>query len=160
MVLALDRREQQLDILEDLMNSKHQARQASLSGRPVTRGWMSSRYGFRTDPFSGRRTMHKGVDFAAKSGTDIIATASGVVTFSGERWGYGNMVEINHGNGLTTRYGHAKELLVEAGEIVKPGQPVALVGSSGRSTGPHVHYEVLKNGRQVDPHPYIYRPRH
>lgn len=158
--LELDRREQQLNILEDLLNNRHQERQASLAGRPVERGWMSSRYGFRTDPFNGQRAMHKGVDFAGKEGSNVVATASGVVTYSGERWGYGLMVEINHGNGLATRYGHAKELLVNPGDIVKPGQAIAKMGSSGRSTGPHVHYEVLKNGRQVNPHPYIYRPRH
>lgn len=160
LTLALDRREQQLNILEDLMNNRHQERQAALAGRPVSRGWMSSRYGYRTDPFNGQRAMHKGVDFAGKDGSDIIATASGLVTYSGERWGYGLMVEINHGNGLATRYGHAKELLVKPGDIVKPGQLIARMGSSGRSTGPHVHYEVLKNGRQVNPQPYIYRPRH
>lgn len=160
LALALDRREQQLNILEDLLNNRNQERQASLAGRPVTSGWMSSRFGYRTDPFNGQRAMHKGVDFAGKEGSDIVATASGVVTYSGERWGYGLMVEINHGNGLATRYGHAKELLVDPGDIVRPGQAIARMGSSGRSTGPHVHYEVLKNGRQVNPHPYIYRPRH
>lgn len=156
---TLDRREQQLNILENLLNNRHLERQASLSGRPITRGWMSSRYGYRTDPFGGHLAMHKGVDFAGKDGSEIVATASGVVTYADERYGYGLMVEINHGNGLSTRYGHAKELLVKPGDIVRPGEPIALMGSSGRSTGPHVHYEVLKNGRQVDPHPYIARAR-
>lgn len=157
--VTLDRREQQLDILENLLNNKHIERQASLSGRPVSRGWMSSRYGYRTDPFRGNLAMHKGVDFAGKDGSDIVATASGVVTYSGDRYGYGLMVEINHGNGLSTRYGHAKELLVKSGDIVKPGERIALMGSSGRSTGPHVHYEVIKDGRQVNPQPYIARAR-
>ncbi|MDF1821588.1 MAG: M23 family metallopeptidase [Alcanivoracaceae bacterium] len=160
MVATLERREQQLDILESLLNNRHQERQAALAGRPISRGWMSSRYGYRTDPFNGKLAMHKGVDFAGKDGSDIVATASGVVTYSGERWGYGLMVEINHGNGLSTRYGHARELLVKPGDIVKPGAVIAKMGSSGRSTGPHVHYEVLRNGRQVNPQPYIYRPRH
>lgn len=159
LAVTLDRREQQLNILEDLLNNKHLERQASLSGRPVSRGWMSSRYGYRTDPFKGHLAMHKGVDFAGKDGSDVVATASGVVTYAGERYGYGLMVEINHGNGLSTRYGHAKELLVKTGDIVKPGEAIALMGSSGRSTGPHVHYEVLKNGQQVNPHPYIARAR-
>jgi len=159
LAVTLDRREQQLNILEDLLNNKHLERQASLSGRPVTRGWMSSRYGYRTDPFKGHLAMHKGVDFAGKDGSDVVATASGVVTYAGERYGYGLMVEINHGNGLSTRYGHAKELLVKTGDIVKPGEAIALMGSSGRSTGPHVHYEVLKNGQQVNPQPYIARAR-
>lgn len=156
---TLNRRQQQLDILENLLNNRHLERQASLSGRPILRGWMSSRYGYRTDPFGGHLAMHKGVDFAGKEGSEIVATASGVVTYAGERYGYGLMVEVNHGNGLSTRYAHAKELLVKPGDIVKPGEPIALMGSSGRSTGPHVHYEVLKNGRQVDPHPYIARAR-
>ncbi len=159
LAVTLDRREQQLNILEDLLNNKHLERQASLSGRPVARGWMSSRYGYRTDPFKGTLAMHKGVDFAGKEGSDVVATASGVITYAGERYGYGLMVEINHGNGLSTRYGHAKELLVKTGDLVKPGQAIALMGSSGRSTGPHVHYEVLKNGRQVNPQPYIARAR-
>lgn len=159
LALTLDRREQQLNILEDLLNNKHLERQASLSGRPVARGWMSSRFGYRTDPFKGTLAMHKGVDFAGKEGSDVVATASGVVTYAGERYGYGQMVEINHGNGLSTRYGHAKELLVKTGDLVRPGQAIALMGSSGRSTGPHVHYEVLKNGRQINPQPYIARAR-
>lgn len=159
LTVTLDRREQQLNILENLLNNKHIERQASLSGRPVTRGWMSSRFGYRTDPFKGNLAMHKGVDFAGKEGSDVVATASGVVTYAAERYGYGLMVEINHGNGLSTRYGHAKELTVKTGDIVKPGETIAKMGSSGRSTGPHVHYEVLKDGRQVNPQPYIARAR-
>ncbi len=159
MTTTLERRERQLDILEDLLADKQLEDQTYLSGRPLTKGWMSSRFGRRSDPFSGRVAWHKGVDFAGKEGTPIVATGAGVVTYSGERSGYGKMVEINHGNGLSTRYGHAMELLVEPGEIVRTGDVVGKVGSSGRSTGPHVHYEVLKNGAQVNPQPYIYRAR-
>ena len=159
LAVTLDRREQQLTILERLMDSRRTASKTELSGRPIRRGWLSSRFGQRTDPFSGRLTAHRGVDFAAKDGADVIATGAGVVTFAGTRWGYGNLVEVNHGNDLSTRYAHMKEILVEAGDIVRAGDVIALVGSTGRSTGPHVHYEVLKNGRQVDPTPYVARAR-
>lgn len=156
---TLTRREQQMEILDGLMKDRQLEQKSSLSGRPITDGWMSSRFGYRTDPFSGKLAMHEGMDFAGKEGSDVVATASGVVTHADKRWGYGKLVEINHGDGFTTRYGHAKEIVVEAGDIVKPGQVVARMGDSGRSTGPHVHYEVRKDGEPVDPRPYIYRKR-
>ena len=156
---TLERRERQLEILENLLAGKQIEDQTYLSGRPLAKGWMSSRFGRRSDPFTGRVAWHKGVDFAGKEGTPIIATGAGVVTYSGDRSGYGLMVEINHGNGIATRYGHALELLVEPGEIVRTGDIIGKVGNSGRSTGPHIHYEVLKNGAQVNPQPYIYRAR-
>ncbi|MCG8392682.1 MAG: peptidoglycan DD-metalloendopeptidase family protein [Pseudomonadales bacterium] len=159
MTSTLERRERQLEILEDLLADKQIENQTYLSGRPLAKGWMSSRFGRRSDPFTGRVAWHKGVDFAGKEGTPIIATGAGVVTFSGDRSGYGKLVEINHGNGISTRYGHALELLVEPGDIVRTGDIIGKVGNSGRSTGPHVHYEVLKNGVQVNPQPYIYRAR-
>lgn len=159
LAVTLDRREDQLSILERLMDNRRIAAKTELSGRPIVRGWLSSRFGQRTDPFSGRLTMHRGVDFAAKEGSDVVATGAGVVTFAGQRWGYGNLVEVNHGNGIATRYAHMKEVLVSAGDIVRAGDVIATVGSTGRSTGPHVHYEVLRNGRQVDPTPYIARAR-
>ena len=95
------------------------------------------------------------MDFAGTAGSEVLAVAAGVVTYAGERYSYGNMVEVNHGNGLVTRYGHADETLVEVGETVAKGQTVALMGSTGRSTGPHVHFEVLKNGRKVNPLKYV-----
>lgn len=156
---TLERREEQLNILEGLMNNRRQEQQASLAGRPVTRGWLSSRFGRRTDPFTGRLAQHNGVDFAGKEGSEVVATGAGVVTYSGERWGYGNLVEINHGNGLTTRYAHAKDLLVATGDIVRAGEAVATIGSTGRSTGPHVHYEVLRHGQHINPEPFLHRPR-
>lgn len=156
---TLERREQQLNILENLLANRNLENQTFLSGRPITQGWMSSRFGRRTDPFSGKVAWHEGVDFAGKDGSDVVATAAGVVTYAGERSGYGRLVEINHGNGISTRYGHAKTVEVKVGDIVRTGDVIAKMGSSGRSTGPHVHYEVLKNGRQVNPHPYIYRAR-
>jgi murein DD-endopeptidase MepM/ murein hydrolase activator NlpD len=99
--------------------------------------------------------MHKGMDFASKLGSDVNAVASGVVTWSGERYGYGNLVEINHGNGYSTRYGHNSELLVNVGDSVEKGQQIARMGSSGRSTGPHVHFEVLLHDVQVDPARFV-----
>ncbi|SMF02578.1 Membrane proteins related to metalloendopeptidases [Alteromonadaceae bacterium Bs31] len=153
----IDDRQQQLDTLEALMAKRKLQNDVFLAGRPIKKGWMSSRYGRRSDPFSGRIAWHAGVDFAGKEGSDVVAVAAGVVTWSGDRYGYGTMVEVNHGNGFTTRYGHCKENLVKAGDVVKKGQVVALMGSSGRSTGPHVHFEVYKNGRTVDPATYIHR---
>jgi murein DD-endopeptidase MepM/ murein hydrolase activator NlpD len=125
------------------------------TGRPVESGWISSGYGRRSDPITGKRTLHEGVDFAGKSGSDILAVASGVVVFAGEKSGYGRLVEIDHGNGLSTRYGHNSKLLVQEGEVVKQGQTIALLGSTGRSTGPHVHFEVLRGGRHVNPARYL-----
>jgi len=153
----IEDRQQQLETLEALLAKRKLQNDVFLAGRPIKKGWMSSRYGRRNDPFNGRISWHSGVDFAGKEGSDVIAVASGVVTWSGERYGYGQMVEVNHGNGFKTRYGHCKENLVKVGDVVKKGQIVALMGSSGRSTGPHVHFEVYKNGRTVDPATYIHR---
>ena len=154
---TLDFKIQQLTALESLMLGLNIERESELAGRPVDTGWLSSYYGVRKDPFTGRPSMHKGLDFAGKEGGNVIATGAGVVTWSGDRYGYGKLVEIDHGNGLRTRYGHNAQLSVEAGDVVTKGQSIALVGNTGRSTGAHVHYEVLKNGQQVDPLPFIYR---
>lgn len=156
---TLDRRQQQLNILDGLLGQKHLKKDTRLAGRPIDHGWLSSRFGYRTDPFTGKLHLHSGIDFAGKMGTPVHATAAGVVTWSGKRSGYGNMVQIYHGKGISSRYGHCKKLLVKPGDIVTAGQTIALMGSTGRSTGPHVHYEVLKNGRQVDPQPYIAQSR-
>lgn len=150
-------REQQLETLEALLANRKIQRDVFLAGRPVTKGWMSSRFGRRTDPFKGNIAWHSGVDFAGKLGSDIVAVAAGVVTWSDTRHGYGKMVEINHGNGFSTRYAHNTENKVQVGDVVKKGQVLALMGSSGRSTGPHVHFEVYKHGRAVDPASYIHR---
>ncbi|MBT8128999.1 MAG: M23 family metallopeptidase [Gammaproteobacteria bacterium] len=147
----LHSREQQLSLLEDVIMRSELKKEARPAGRPIGKGWISSYYGKRTDPFSGKLEMHKGMDFAGKKGSDVVAVASGVVTWSGERYGYGNLVEINHGNGYVTRYGHNAEILVKTGDSVERGQTISKMGSTGRSTGPHVHFEVLLNDRQVDP---------
>ncbi len=153
----IDDREQQLNILETLIVNRQIEDAGYLAGRPIKKGWMSSRFGRRTDPFHGKMAWHNGVDFAGTEDADIIAVASGVVTWSAERYGYGQMVEINHGNSYTTRYAHNKNNLVSIGEVVKKGQVIAKMGSSGRSTGPHVHFEVYRNGKVVNPTRYINR---
>ena len=102
--------------------------------------------------------MHKGLDFASyDEDVKVIATGAGVVTWAGERWGYGNLVEIDHGGGLKTRYGHNETINVQVGDVVTRGQVIAEMGNTGRSTGPHVHYEVLRNGKQIDPNRFVYR---
>lgn len=151
----LDSREQQLSIIEDVIMNSQLKKDSRPTGRPVKKGWISSYFGKRTDPFTGKLEMHKGLDFAAKAGSEIHAVSSGVVTWAGSRYGYGNLVEINHGHGYATRYGHNEEILVEVGDSVEKGQAISLMGSTGRSTGPHVHFEVLLNDRQVDPVRYV-----
>lgn len=153
----LNYEEKQLQMLESLTFGHHIQNTGYLSGRPIAKGWLSSYYGVRKDPFNGRPTMHKGVDFAGKENTAIIATASGVVTWASKRYGYGQLIEISHGEGLTTRYGHNKDLLVKVGDVVNKGQTIARMGSTGRSTGPHVHYEILRNNKQINPIKYVYR---
>lgn len=151
----LEDREQQLSVLENILMSSYMEEEVFPEGRPIKRGWISSYYGMRTNPFTGKLQFHKGMDFAAKDGSNILTVAGGVVTWSSKRYGYGNLVEINHGNGYVTRYGHNKENLVKVGDTVKKGQVISLMGSTGRSTGPHVHFEVLKNGRQIDPQRFV-----
>ena len=148
-------RETKLMVLEQLIMNRNLQERIIPSGRAVEHGLLSSKYGKRIDPFTGKQEHHKGIDIASKEGSNILAVADGVVTWSGERTGYGKMVEINHGNGYFTRYGHNKQQLVKAGDTVKKGEAIALVGSTGRSTGPHVHIEVIHNGKQVNPDKYL-----
>ncbi len=153
----LEQGESQLRLLESLALGHHIEDSSYLSGRPIKKGWLSSYYGIRKDPFNGRPAMHKGVDFAGKEDAPIIATGSGVVSWASERYGYGKLIEIDHGNGLKTRYGHNKEILVNVGDVVNKGQTIARMGSTGRSTGPHVHYEILRQNNQINPLKYVYR---
>ncbi|UAA38083.1 peptidoglycan DD-metalloendopeptidase family protein [Paraneptunicella aestuarii] len=157
MLLVLDDKTQQLEALETIMLNHDINAEAYISGRPISSGWLSSYYGVRKDPFNGMPAMHKGLDFAGKMGSPVLATGAGLVTWSGQRYGFGNMIEIDHGDGLVTRYGHNQDLLVKVGDVVTKGQHIAAMGSSGRSTGSHVHYEVLKHGKQLDPLQYVYR---
>ena len=153
----VDLRESQLSALENVILARELHQEIHPEGRPVAKGFISSYFGERADPFDGLEAFHKGVDFAGSVGSPVTAVAAGVVTWAGERAGYGKLVEINHGDGFTTRYGHNERTLVSVGQTVKRGESVALMGSTGRSTGPHVHFEVLRNGRQVDPLSFIGR---
>ena len=153
----IDQRSGQFAALENVILGRQLSLEIKPSGRPVREGYISSYFGERMDPFNGEDAFHKGVDFASDAGTDVLAVASGIVTWAGPREGYGNLVELNHGNGYVTRYGHAARTLVTVGDEVERGQAVAVVGSTGRSTGPHVHFEVLKDGRQIDPMAFVGR---
>jgi len=151
----LDSREAQLNVLESVLMNQQLKERVYPQGRPVKSGWLSSYFGKRTDPFTGKPANHTGIDFAGKHGAEIAAVADGVVTWSGDRYGYGVMVEINHGNGYSTRYAHNSENHVAVGDEVRKGQIVALMGETGRATGPNLHFEVLQNGRRVNPVNFI-----
>lgn len=153
----IEDREQQLRMLDMVTSRQKLEKERYVQGRPITWGWLSSKYGYRSDPFTGKRTWHAGVDLAGKEGSDIISVAGGVVTYADERYGYGNLVEVDHGDGLVTRYAHAKTIEVNVGDVVQKGEVLALMGSTGRSTGPHVHFEVIRNGKSENPETYIKR---
>ena len=157
--LAIDirDREDELQVLETLLDNQEYREAARLAGWPVNRGWISSPFGRRVDPISGKMAWHTGIDFAGRKGTDVVAIAAGVVVYAGPRDGYGNLVEVEHGDGFVTRYAHQEALVVRAGDIVKRGDTLGSLGTTGRSTGPHVHVEVLKNGRHVNPATYVAR---
>jgi murein DD-endopeptidase MepM/ murein hydrolase activator NlpD len=157
MLEKIQNKAQELAALESIMLSHHIERESRLEGKPISSGWLSSYYGIRKDPFNGLPSMHKGLDFAGKEGEPVVATGAGMITWSGSRYGYGNLVEIDHGDGLVTRYGHNKEVNVRIGDVVTKGQTIAEMGNTGRSTGAHVHYEVIRKGKQQDPLPYVYR---
>lgn len=148
-------REEKLSALEQVLMNRKVMADVMPSGRPVKQGWMSSGYGKRTDPFNGKKSYHRGVDFAGKRGSDVVAVAAGVVVRAEKASGYGNLVEIRHVDGYTTLYGHNKENLVRTGDVVNKGQTIALLGSTGRSSGPHVHFEVHRDGKNVDPLRYV-----
>lgn len=155
--LMLASREQQMMVLESLLMDKHMGVERFISGRPTRSGWLSSFYGKRIDPFNGKPAWHHGIDFAGTEGDHVYSTAAGVVTWVGERSGFGLLVEISHGDGLVTRYGHNKSAKVKAGDVVSKGQVISTMGNSGRSTGAHVHYEILVNGKAKDPLKYVNR---
>ncbi len=151
----LNNREAQLGVLESVLMNQNLKDRVYPQGRPVNTGWISSYFGKRTDPFTGKPANHTGIDFAGKFGDEVVAVADGVVSWSATRYGYGVMVEINHGNGYSTRYAHNSENLVAVGQEVRKGQIVAHMGDSGRATGPNLHFEVLRNGRRVNPVSFI-----
>ncbi len=145
---------EQLNALESLLIDRQTQKALTPSGWPV-KGWVSSPFGIRADPFTGRLSMHTGVDIASPLGSVVHAMGDGVVTYSGPRFGYGNLVEITHGQGYITRYAHLEQELVKVGDRVAKGQPIGRVGSTGRSTGPHLHVEVLVNQKKMDPISYL-----
>ncbi len=147
--------EQQIARLTDADTLRSLALMRLPTRLPLERATLGSPFGNRDDPFTGRRAFHSGLDFAAVQGTIIHAAAGGTVAAAGFRPDYGWEVEIEHGNGLRTRYAHASRLLVKTGDVVAPGDAIAAVGSTGRSTGPHLHFEVLRNGEAVDPRRYL-----
>lgn len=156
---VLEDRERQLSVLDDVLAERRLDAASTPAGEPIVKGWMSSSYGYREDPFTGERAWHGGVDFAGREGSPVNAVGAGVVTYAGERWGYGNLVEVTHGDGYVTRYGHNANILVKEGEVVRRGDQLAEMGSTGRSTGPHVHLEVLKDGESVNPWKYVQAER-
>ena len=153
----VDSRQQQIDDLDNWLAQRETGERALFGAQPVQRGSISSYFGTRVDPFTGRRSKHEGIDFSAKPGTAIMAAGDGIVTFAGSKQAYGRVVEIDHGEGCYTRYAHSKLLVVKPGDRVRKGQVIALMGSSGRTTGSHLHFEVYKHGRPVDPFIYIHQ---
>jgi len=152
---VIEDREVKLSVLENLIMNYDLQKEIHPSGHPLKGGYISSKYGMRHDPFTGKKTFHNGVDIASKKGTAINAVGSGIVIFSGTKSGYGKVVKIQHGNGFVTIYGHNNELKVKFGDYVSKGQQVATVGSTGRSTGPHLHFEVQLDGKTVNPVKYL-----
>ena len=150
-----DRQEAELGVLESMLLDRRIESAMLPTGWPVAQGYISSGYGTRADPFTGKRASHMGVDFDAPMGSDVLSVAEGMVTYSGVRGGYGNVVEIDHGNGYMTRYAHNSRNVVEVGARVRIGDVIAKVGSTGHSTGPHSHFEVWRNGRPVNPMAYV-----
>jgi murein DD-endopeptidase MepM/ murein hydrolase activator NlpD len=146
--------ESSFQMLLKSLQSKKNLLAATPSLRPTT-GWISSGFGYRISPFTGRREFHKGLDIATREGTPIIAPADGVITYADKKWLMGNMVTIDHGFGMVTRYGHIDKFVKHKGDRVQRGDTIALVGNTGRSTGPHLHYEVRLNGVPVNPETYI-----
>lgn len=153
----IDLRDAELNALQNVILHRRLDAEIRPEGWPVLTGFISSYFGERTDPFTGGEEFHEGIDFASPRGTPVLAVAAGVVTWAGPRDGFGNLVEINHGNGFATLYAHNERLLVRVGQTVARGQTIALVGSTGRSTGPHVHFEVLHFGHPINPIAFIRR---
>ena len=144
-----------LDALQLLLLDRNLENERTPAGWPVSSGWISSGYGERNDPFTGKPTQHDGLDFAGSIDGDVLGVARGVVIWAGLKQGYGQTLEIEHGNGYMTRYAHNRELLVKAGDRVTAGQRVARMGETGRASAPHVHFEVLYNGDAVNPYEFV-----
>jgi murein DD-endopeptidase MepM/ murein hydrolase activator NlpD len=155
---GLEDKAEKLSAMESMLIDRALQEQTLPEGAPARGAWISSLFGYRTDPLTGRREFHQGIDLAGRPETPITAVAAGIVTWSGPRHGYGNLVEISHGRGYLTRYAHNRKNLVSVGEKVEKGEVIALMGSTGRSTGPHVHFEVVRAGDPVDPRRHLSLP--
>lgn len=151
----IERQQERLSALENLLLDRKLNAAVTPSGWPVEGGWISSGFGVRADPFNGHQSQHDGVDIASSMGSPVHAVGDGVVSHSGDKAGYGMLVEVTHESGLITRYAHTSSVLVRVGDRVQKGQSIALVGTSGRSTGPHLHFEVVRNGTAVNPMRYL-----
>jgi len=151
----IDRSQERLTALESLLLDRRLNTAVTPSGWPVEGGWVSSSFGLRADPFTGHQSMHEGMDIASRLGSSILAMGDGVITWAADKVGYGLAVEITHESGLITRYAHTSVVSVKVGDRVARGQEIARVGSSGRSTGPHLHFEVVRDGRAVNPAHYL-----
>ena len=154
----LDDRSEKLSVLDSLMIFDSAQKKLTPSVIPVTGGWYSSNFGWRIDPFTGLRAFHEGMDFMAEVGEPVHAAAGGVVVYSDLHPQYGNMIEIDHGNGLSTRYAHLSQRLVKVGDVVLSGGEIGKVGSTGRATGPHLHLEVRQNGAPLNPARFLRLP--
>ena len=154
---SLDDRSDLLGLMESVLVQQEAKKVALPSTRPVTTGWYSSNFGWRIDPFTGQKAFHEGVDFMAEPGTPIHASGGGIVVYSDSYAGYGNMIEVDHGNGLISRYAHASKLLARVGDVVMKGQKIGEVGNTGRSTGPHLHFEVRHRGAPQNPEHYLHQ---
>jgi murein DD-endopeptidase MepM/ murein hydrolase activator NlpD len=152
---TLEQRADYLNLIEQELIFRTVTTKLLPTNQPLADGFTGSRFGGRIDPFTGRSAMHEGIDFNAPVGTPILAAGAGVVVFAEYHHSYGNQIDLDHGNGLVTRYAHASKLLVKAGDIVKQGQRIAEVGSTGRSTGPHLHFEVRVDDEAQDPFNYL-----
>jgi murein DD-endopeptidase MepM/ murein hydrolase activator NlpD len=152
--VAIDLRRQSQEEVRGLFNDQHSLFSAKPQGWPV-KGWLTSLFGMRKSPFSGRRVFHEGIDIACRTGTPVTASADGIVSRAGLKSGYGKLVIIDHGYGYQTYYGHNSKIFVKAGQRVKRGDKIAAVGNTGRSTGPHLHYEVRLNGTPVNPRKFL-----
>ena len=148
-----------LDALQLLLLDRNLEQERTPAGWPVSSGWISSGFGERNDPFTGKKARHNGLDFAGIKGSEVVAVASGAVIWSGARQGYGKLLEIDHGNGYVTRYAHNDELLVKDGDSITAGQEIAKMGATGRASSPHVHFEVLHKGKAVNPYKFVKQAR-
>ena len=159
LISRIERKRHELQILEAIITNKQLFNDTSPAGKPVKWGWISSPYGERIDPLTGRSAWHNGMDFAGRPDSEVVVVASGIVVHVGRNDSYGQVIDVGHGGGYLTRYAHHKEALVKRGDVVRKGDVIALMGNSGRTTGPHVHFEILKDGTQVDPTRYVTRSR-